>query len=891
MRILLAVLCALAWSPASFATDQIEFFETRIRPLLAKNCFACHTTAHLGNLEMVSLDSLRKGGNSGPAIIPGNPDESLLIQAVSHTHPRLKMPPQGQLSLEEIADLRAWIKMGAVWPASTQTKLQPGYQITPEQRKFWSFQPVRKPAIPTVKNKSWVKMPIDNFVLARLEKEGLLPVKPAEKHELLRRVFLDLIGLPPTLEQIAAFEQDRAPNALAKVVDQLLASPRYGERWGRHWLDVARYTDDKLNIVFDEPYANSFRFRDWVIQAFNSDMPFDLFVKAQIAADLLPGTDREKLMPGLGFYGMSAQYQEDRPDATGKAFLGLTVGCAQCHDHKYDPIPTKDYYALLGVFTSTKLKDYPLAPASAVKDYDEREKRINEIQEKLNNFVQLQSRQLAEILATRIVRYLPAAWTVMGPPKLSVQDAVKPDSLDLETLERWVQYLKKDHEHSYLKGWKELLAPDRTIEDARRFAADFQATVLSIHNDIASVEEQNLARLGGAKGNPALAKIVLVAYPRDKYVFWRDLFGESRTGFSEKKIEPVLAYAGDKLDRFLQGEWKAYVEELHAELAKRKKELPPKYPFLHVIEESDKPASLKVYLRGNPDNLGEEAPRAFLSILSDGTPKPFTKGSGRLELAEAIANPGNPLFARVMVNRIWLHHFGQGIVRTPSNFGQLGERPTHPELLDYMAARFVESGWSIKAMHRALVLSATYALSVDNSGKNFGVDPENRLLWRANLRRLDVEALRDSLLAASGDLEPTLGGPPLKMTDECNLRRTVYAFVSRRQPDETLALFDFPGANDSNEQRIETSTPLQRLYVLNNGFLMQQAKDLAARVSKQAGDERSEIRLAYRLVLSREPSAKEIRWGHEFLASEPNANGLPRYVQALFATNEFQMVN
>lgn len=875
-----------------FAADKVEFFETRVRPVLAKNCFGCHTSAPMGNLAMVSSESLQKGGKSGPAIVPGKPDESLLIQAVSHTHPRLKMPPQGQLSAGEISDLRAWVEMGAVWPASSEKLAAQGtgYRITPEQRKFWSFQPVRKPQIPAVKDKSCVKTPIDNFVLAGLEKEGLQPVKPAERNVLLRRVYLDLIGLPPTPEQMTTFAGDHSPKALAKVVDRLLASPQYGERWGRHWLDLARYTDDKLNIVADEPYPNAFRYRDWVIQAFNDDMPYDAFVKAQIAADLFPAADREKLMPGLGFYGMSAQYQEDRADATGKAFLGLTVGCAQCHDHKFDPIPTKDYYSLLGVFTSTKLKEYPLAAPDVVKDYDAREKQITELQAKLDKFIQTQSRQLAGILASRIVRYLPAAWKVMGPLHMPAAEAAQCDGLDLETLERWVKYLREDHEHTHLKAWAEMLARGGTLEEARKIAAEFQATVLAVAKEMESIEEQNLARLGGASGNPALATIVLVPYPRDKYVFWKELFGESQTGFSNKKFQPVLVYTADKLDRFLQGDWKSYVEELRADLALRKKELPPKYPFLHVIEESDKPANLKVHIRGNPDNLGEEAPRAFLSILSDGPPKPFSKGSGRMELAEAIANANNPLFARVMVNRIWLNHFGQGIVRTPSNFGQVGARPTHPQLLDYLAARFVESGWSIKAMHREMVLSATYALSTENSGKNFEADPENRMLWRANLRRLDVEVLRDSLLAASGELVRTVGGPPMKVSDQANLRRTVYSFISRRDPDQTLALFDFPGANDSNEQRLETSTPLQRLYFLNGGFTMEQSRALAARVKKEAGDDPSaEIRRAYELVFSRDPSAKELNWGRAFLSAEENA--LPRYTQALFATNEFQMVN
>ncbi|HWC00462.1 MAG TPA: DUF1549 domain-containing protein, partial [Bryobacteraceae bacterium] len=390
------VLLILVCSSIAWSADPAEFFENRVRPVLSKNCFACHTTAHLGNLEMVSGAALRKGGNSGPAIVPGDPDKSLLIQAVSHTHPRLKMPPNGQLSAEEIQDLRTWIKMGAVWPESAKAAPAGGeYRITAEQRKFWSFQPVRKPALPEVKDKSWVRTPIDRFILARLEKEGLQPARPAEKHILLRRAYLDLTGLPPTPEQIRAFEHDRSPDAFAKIVDQLLASPHYGERWGRYWLDVARYSDDKLNIVADEPYPNAFRYRDWVIRAMNEDMPYDLFVKSQIAADLLPRPDRERLLPALGFYGMSAQYQEDRPDVTGKAFLGLTVGCAQCHDHKFDPIPTKDYYALLGVFTSTSLKEHPLAPANVVEDYQRHEKSVEEVQEKLDNFIQMQSRQLA----------------------------------------------------------------------------------------------------------------------------------------------------------------------------------------------------------------------------------------------------------------------------------------------------------------------------------------------------------------------------------------------------------------------------------------------------------------------------------------------------------------
>ena len=881
MRLFLVLLTA----PLLLANEAGEFFEKQVRPVLAKNCFACHTSTALGNLAMTSGESLRKGGNSGPAIIPGNPDESLIIQAVTHKHARLKMPPQGKLGEAEIAALRKWIADGAVWPEAPVQPAKAGeaYKITNDQRAFWSFQRVKKPAVPQVKNARWVKTPVDAFLLKAMEDKGVQPSSPAPKHVWLRRVYLDLVGVPPAPDEVDAFERDKSPDALRTVVNRLLASPRYGERWGRHWLDVARYTDDKLNIVADEPYANAFRFRDWVVKAFNDDMPYDLFVKAQLAGDLLPVKDREPLLAGLGFYGMSAQYQEDRPDVTGKAFLGLTVGCAQCHDHKFDPIPTKDYYSWLGIFSNTRLKEYPLAGKAVVDAYQKKEKEIEDLEKELTRFRQSQSRLLAEILATRISKYIQAAYRVAGPEKMAVADAARSASLDQETLQRWVDYLgKKDHEGSYLNGWRDLLAKGG---NAAAVGDALQAEVLAIHSEMRSIEEKNLATLGGAEGNPALAKIVLLPYPRDKYVFWAGLFGESRTGFTSRKEVRVLEYTGDDLDRFLSGEWRQYSDELKARLAAAKKELPAKYPFLHIVEDVEKPKNMQVHIRGNPENLGEEAPRAFLSILSPGTPKPFTNGSGRLELAEAIASADNPLTARVMVNRIWTLHFGAGIVRTPSNFGQLGDRPSHPELLDYLAARFVESGWSVKAMHREIVLSSAYALSAQPVEANMKIDPENRLLWRANVRRLDVEALRDSVLAVAGTLDSTVGGPPEPINDEKNNRRTLYSFVSRRKLDATLATFDFPNANDTSEQRILTNTPLQRLYLLNSKFMMKQASHLAERVKKSAGnDPVAEVRESYRLALGRSPSAEELRWGREYLQSgEP----LARFTQAILSSNEF----
>ncbi len=861
----LAVLPVLS---AAEAGAPKEFFELKVRPVLAKNCNACHTSAKLGGLEITSRAALLKGGNSGPAVVAGDPEHSLLIRAVSHTHEKLKMPPAGKLPDGEIRDLAEWVKLGAVWPeevpGATGTKTAGEYRITPEQRAFWSFQPVRKPAAPAVKDKAWVKSPIDSFILSTLEAKGLKPAAPAPKRTLIRRAYFDLLGLPPKPEDVDSFLADTSQNAFAKVVDRLLASPHYGERWGRYWLDVARYSDDKLNSTMDEPYANAFRYRDWVVEAFNEDLPYDQFVKAQIAGDLVettPERDKAKQAAALGFYALSPEFQDDRVDATTRGFLGLTAACAQCHNHKFDPIPTKDYYSLLGVFTNTKGHEWPLAAANIVEDHKARKKKVEDQKEKLKQFLETQAAQLSEIFANRAAAYLLAAGRTDTPT-----------GLDPETLDRWRKYLeKKDKEHPFLKPW---LAASGA--EGAKAADDFQTLLLAVAAERKAIEEKNFIRLGGSKARNDLSRADLLSLERDKYFLWKDFF--SPTG--------VLYYGDAKIDRFLSGEWRAHLEALRTDLAAFEKAVPEQYPFLHTIADVENPKNQKIRIRGSMDNLGDEAPRGFLSVLCDGEPEPFKKGSGRLELAEAIASPKNPLTPRVMINRIWLNHFGSGIVRTPSNFGQLGERPSHPELLDFLAARFLENKWSIKAMHREIMLSATYALSSQDSPKNAAADPDNRYFWRANVRRQDAEALRDSLLFVSGKLDARIGGPASRLT-ETNRRRTVYAFVSRRRPDGTLALFDFPNANGSSEQRDLTSTPLQRLFFLNSAFVMDQAEALSCRVESEPG-ETARIRQAYRLVFGREPSREETQLGLAFL-KEPNA--WPKYAQVLLSANEFLFVN
>lgn len=923
---------------AAQARDPGEFFETRVRPVLATHCNACHTKSELGGLRVDSRESLLKGGKSGPAIVPGKPEDSLLIRAVRQVDEQLKMPMGGKLKDQEIADLVDWVKAGAPWPQGAVPQAvtaSGGMVIIAERRKFWSFQPITKPALPVVNDAGWAKTPMDRFILAALEVRGLRPAAAADKRTLIRRASLDLIGLPPTPEEVEAFLKDSSPNAFARIVDRLLASPRYGERWGRYWLDVARYAEDDVrggSPKGREVYPNAWRYRDWVIDALNRDMPYDLFVKAQIAGDLLEaeGTAKSRLAsrlaPGTGFLGLGvwiydnapppegrANERDDRIDTLTRGFLGLTVACARCHDHKYDPIATKDYYALAGVFDSTEYAEYPSVADTEVAEFNKKQKRLKTHEAAVEEFIQTQARQLGEILARKTGQYVAASWTVLGLQKVELKKAAEEGKLDAETLERWVRYLevpKKDH--PYLKDWNDLLARGGTAEEARKVAEEFQAVVLATLAEKKEVDEENQPIMAQAKLRRTPAEVLLpnrfVTYEdycpgcsdtirpleRNKVLLFRDLFieQESRGEEPPKKPPGVLLYKGeqgDKLERFLSGEWKSHLVAMRAELERLKKDLPSHYPYVHAARDKRAPGNAKLNLRGNPSNLGEEVPRRFLTVLTSEEPAPFRHGSGRLELAEAVAR--HPLTARVMVNRIWYHHFGRGIVATPSNFGQLGERPTHPELLEYLADRFIANKYSIKALHRDIMLSATYRLGSEFSQKNFAEDPDNRLYWRANHRRLDAEAIRDSLLFVTGSLDGAIGGPSAELTDDSR-RRTVYAAVSRFKPSVRLATFDFPDARATSETRNVTHVPLQRLFFLNSRFVWSQAEQLAKRLVDGGTDDAARIQKAYRLVYAREASDSEVRLGLEFLqrvGGNPKeaAPAWQQYAQVLLTANEF----
>ncbi|HTF89731.1 MAG TPA: DUF1553 domain-containing protein [Planctomycetota bacterium] len=887
-------------------------FETKVRPILVNRCEECHAEDADGGLRLDSREALMKGGDSGAAIMIGDADASLLIQAIRHSHPKLKMPQKrSKLPDDEIAALEEWVKSGAYWPDEKPAASSgAAKQRLAEQRSFWSLQPLSKPAPPSVKNAGWAISDIDRFVLARQEREGLSPVAPATRVALIRRASLDLTGLPPTPEEVAAFVADESPAAFAKVVDRLLASPQYGEAWGRWWLDVARYGEDDCRSLDPmgrgyNPYPNAYLYRDWVVQAFNDDMPYDTFVKAQLAADQHDEKARVALLPGLGFLGLGpwlydngsvevtrADERHDRVDAVSRGFLGLTIACARCHDHKYDAVPTEDYYALAGVFRNTTYHEYPRVPQSVVDEFKTADKRIENKAKLLREFQKTESRQLAQTLALQSARYMKAAWRVLGEPKKDKALVASEEKLDYELFDRWLAFLVKPPKHyKYLEKWQAMIAARGKKDEAAKIADEFQEQLLDIMFEHIEVEEEN--DVIRAKAQPETKKkkkanlpdefltnddfcpgcgLELKGLPGEKNSLWVDMFDhdlDSEVDIAQGDFDSakpgVFSFSGFGLERQLGADRRRYLEELRADIKKLRKDLPPKFPYVHGVIDVAAPTPIKVHQRGSPFRLGAEVPSHFPALLCADQPIGFTKGSGRLELADAIV--AHPITMRVIANRIWKGHFGTGIVDTPSDFGLSGERPMNPELLEHLASLFVEGGMSLKKLHRAILLSATYQLSDANSEVDFAKDSGNRLYWRANDRRLTAEQIRDSALFAAGALELKMGGPSEKLTPY-KVRRTIYGQVSRYKPDEFLALFDFPAPNASSERRFTTHVPLQRLFLMNSDFMQQCAELLAKRVETEA-DDKAKIQKLYSLLFARAADDDEVRAGLAYLAAEP----------------------
>ncbi|HEX4132400.1 MAG TPA: DUF1553 domain-containing protein [Pirellulales bacterium] len=778
--LLVLLLCALAApiGAAEPSAEDLKFFEEQVRPILAEHCWKCHgSQKQKGGLRLDSRPAALHGGESGPAIVPGKSAESLLIEAINYAS--FEMPPSGKLADEQIATLTRWIELGApglpadggAAPADAEKK------ITDEDRAFWSFQPVRRPQVPAVDDDSWCRNEVDRFIYQRLRAEGLEPAAPADRRTLLRRVYLDVTGLPPTAEEIEEFVADKSPRAFERVVDRLLASPHFGERWARHWLDLVRYGESD-GYRQDAYRPEAWRYRDYVIRAINNDKPYDQFVLEQLAGDETAPEDPEALVAtGLLRHWMYEYNQRDVrtqwstilndiTDVTGDVFLGIGVGCARCHDHKFDPVLQRDYFRLQAFFT-------PLLPRDDV----------------------------------------PAA-----------------------TPAERAEYAEK------LARWESATADIRARIDA--------------------IERPSYERV---------KKLALSKFPKDVQPF---LFKtrEERAPLEQQIFE--LAYR-----QVLDGEDKIkFPEDKKKELAALRKELaafdeikPQPLPEAMTVTDVG-PQAPPTMIPGDrkqrpiePGFLSVLDPRpAEIASLSTGAPST----GRRTTLARWLASPENPLPARVMANRVWQYYFGRGLVATPSDFGRLGEKPSHPELLDWLASELVDGGWRMKHLHRVLLLSSTYRQSALRPTPAVAKikDPENRLLWRMNLRRLDAEQARDAMLVASGELDQTVGGPSVAGTDP---RRSVYVKVQRNKRDEVLNAFDVADGLSSCPARHTTTTPTQALLMINGPWALERANAMAARVEKlNSTDENDRISQAFRWALGREPRDNELRCSREFLARQ-----------------------
>ncbi|QDV41224.1 Planctomycete cytochrome C [Stieleria neptunia] len=894
----------------------IAFFEKQVRPVLVEHCYDCHSAegSVKGGLRLDTRAGLLQGGDSGAAIVAGDPDASLLIEAVEYKNHDLQMPPRNRLSETAVKALRKWVADGAPDPRASAPSTPaadrgPSGMSIEEGRAFWAFQPVRAPAIPELADTQWTENPIDAFVLARLRDNGLSPAPAADKITLIRRITQDLIGLPPTPEEIDAFVADESPTAYDKVVERLLNSPHYGVRWGRHWLDVARYADSN-GLDENLGFGQAWRYRDYVVDAFNNDKPFDRFLIEQVAGDLLPGANREtKTATGFLSLGAKVLAEPDRQklemdiideqlDTLGKAFLGMTFGCVRCHDHKFDPIKQSDYYALAAIFKSTKTLGE--TNTGAIKHWyehsfasDEEAARLKEIDaqiaEKKKAATSFKNAAIAKIRAEardKVADYLAAAAEFdVATPLTTVAEIARPQGLHPRILHHCRMHLDFHRDDPLLVKWHQLAAEGKV--DAIR----------EHYGDLFGRAEQAFAE--AKKQDP---KIKTLDDPTLQAA--RSALLDA-SGLLAVPSKEAFAFDEQTLAQYyrLMDEARAFESVAADETAAM------------GVSEGTVVAELPIHIRGSYKNLGDPVSREFPEVMRHSTVRPvFPSGqSGRLELARWMADTRHPLTARVIVNRVWGWHFGEALVRTTENFGRLGDRPSHPDLLDWLARRFMAGGWSIKDLHRLILRSNVYRLASSHPEEEryATIDPENRLLWKANLRRLEAEQIRDSILAVSGRLNGAIGGKTLPLrnrqfvfnhtsedhTKYDSVRRALYLPVIRNNLYAFFTQFDYPDPTMPTGSRNATVIAPQNLLLMNDALVMESADALARSVLAQSKDDTDRVADAYRRAVGREPSQRETERVIRFLSQWTDAEDATTdrgheqawslFCQSLIASNEF----
>jgi mono/diheme cytochrome c family protein len=884
-----------------------DFFEAKVRPVLAEHCVSCHgPKKQSAGLRLDSRQGVLAQGDHGPIVVPGDPEKSVLIQAIKRTG-ELKMPPKERLSPDAVEALTKWVKAGAPWP--TAKPVGHADATADAWQRHWAFRPVRKPPVPATGEPRWPNSPIDSFILASLEAKGLRPSAPAERRVLIRRVTFDLTGLPPAPADIDAFLADESPDAFAKVVDRLLASPHYGERWGRHWLDVARYADTKGYVFFEEntfPWA--WTYRDYVLRAFNNDLPYDRFILEQIAADLLPPSADRRSLTALGFLTLGGRFMsnvhdviDDRIDVVTRGLMALTVTCARCHDHKYDPVPSTDYYSLYGVFASCAEPTVPplYLPPPPTEQYARFEKELKAREQKLTDFVKAKHDELTAGARTRVVDYLLAALALRDQPSTD-EFMLIADMNDLNPtmIVRWQKYLERTRKtrDPVFAPWHALGAlPEKQLAaESVKVLADLDAgtkqpvnplvlaaltarppkcmaEVAKCYADVLHAADKKWQQTKSPLPEPAEEQLRLVFYGPDV------------------PANVALLPYGD-LSLLPDRPSQAKLQELRKALEQWRATGPGALPRANVLVDLPTPFDPYVFVRGNPNNKGPSVPRQLPFLLGGEKREPFKQGSGRLELARAVASPENPLTARVIVNRVWQLHFGTGLVTTPGDFGLRSDPPSHPELLDWVAAHFVEDGWSLKKLHRLILLSHAYQQRSDDRPECAASDPENRLLWRVARRRLDFEATRDALLAVAGTLDRRLGGPSVQNALAPGAtRRTLYSFLDRLNVAGLFRTFDFPSPDATSPNRGSTTIAPQALFLMNHPFVIRCARDLLLRPEVAAEmDRAAKVERIYSLLFGRPPAHSEVPLALRFLDAGGNGpSAWERYVHALFQTNEF----
>ena len=892
-----------ALAAAPLTADTADFFERKIRPVLSDKCYQCHSATSekiKGGLRVDTKEGLLRGGDTGPAIVAGAPEKSLLIQAVHYTDKDLQMPPGDKpLSPQEIRDLETWVKMGA--PDPRDGTAAHAYKVDFDgARKHWAFQPVKCPPVPAVEDRdSWVRTAVDSFVLQKLREKKMQPSPAADKVTLLRRATFDLTGLPPTPAELEEFLADNSTGAFAKVVDRLLDSPRYGERWGRYWLDLAHYADTRGSAEGNgnNRYNYAYTYRDYVIKAFNEDLPYDQFLIQQIAADKLPGLEETRLA-ALGFLTLGNRFGnqihdiiDDRIDILGKGTLALTLTCARCHDHKFDPIPTQDYYSLHGIFaSSTEPKEGPVVatPTNAVL-YADFKRQLAVKERALEDYREGQVKKLKGEVFGKAGEYMLAVHEHhRGTNAKPLGPFVQGRGLIAQLGGRWEKALKtaeRKHDPIFVP-WFEFAAVDgpEFAAKARAICEHYQASPPpkeKCNPEVAwffSSAPHSMAQLAGRYSTLFAsiekkwesARTVAQAMKKSEPEGLETPAEEELRLFLFAKASPTYLDEG-RINNLIRrdNQVKGNLDRLEKAFDELKQGHPGAPAHAHVLADAPQPKDSAVFLRGNPGSKGPVAPRRFLKVLSGENRPLFNDGSGRLQLAKAIASPDNPLTARVLVNRVWLHHFGEGLARNPDDFGTRSEPPTHPELLDYLASQFVQGGWSIKKLHRLLMLSSVYQQASDGT-QYATADPDNRWLWRMSRRRLDFESMRDTILMIGGKLDTKMGGPPVRLDAEpYPVRRSVYGYIDRNNLPGMLVAFDFANPDLTTGRRETTTLPQQALFMMNSPLVVEQARDLVKRPDFQAAaGVRSRIERLYQLIYQRAPKQIELELASRFLSTQ-----------------------